>query len=87
MKPVLDGVVISYEVKPEASDRYNADLQKRISQTTWTECRSYYQAGANGKNIVSFPGSAWRLWSLLKKVDFENYICVAGDALEDKKRV
>ncbi|GJJ12715.1 hypothetical protein Clacol_006959 [Clathrus columnatus] len=86
IKPILEGSVKSYEIKAEVADRYNVDLQKRISQMTWTECHNHYQAGENGKNTVTFPGSAFRFWRLLRKADYHNYICIVGnDGVESRK--
>jgi len=48
----------SLEVKREAQDAYNADLQRRLSGSVWNSgCASWY-LNDQGKNTAIWPGSA-----------------------------
>jgi len=45
------------EVKPDATERYNAELQRRLPRTVWASgCRSWYQT-RDGRITALWPGS------------------------------
>ncbi|EGO18695.1 hypothetical protein SERLADRAFT_454280 [Serpula lacrymans var. lacrymans S7.9] len=59
IKPIIKGKMKTLEVKAEATDEYNNWIQKRMQNTVFTECFSYYRGdGRDGpKNIATFPGT------------------------------
>jgi hypothetical protein len=84
MKPVVEGLAKSFEVRHEATDAYNVKLQKTLESSVTQDCRSYYQNGS-GVNYVSFPGSmAWFYW-LLRKVRWENFKSVGAEKWEEAR--
>ncbi|KAF9052924.1 hypothetical protein BJ165DRAFT_819164 [Panaeolus papilionaceus] len=64
MKPVLEGKAKSFEIQDKATDEYNNWLQRRLMNSVWTDCVSYYQAGRNSKTriVATFPGPVTLFW-------------------------
>ncbi len=48
----------SVEVDPGQHDRYNARIQRRLQDTVWHGCTSWY-VDANGHNSTNWPGFTW----------------------------
>ncbi|KAI0314700.1 FAD/NAD-P-binding domain-containing protein [Amylostereum chailletii] len=61
-KPVLDGALAAFEPTAAATDRYNAWLQRRLSNSVWTQCQSWYRVGTEGKIFSTFPGAMALFW-------------------------
>lgn len=58
----VDGAgATSVEVRQEAQDAFNRELQRKLSTTVWNQggCRSWYLDG-NGRNTTLWPGYTWR---------------------------
>ncbi|KIY72027.1 FAD/NAD-binding domain-containing protein [Cylindrobasidium torrendii FP15055 ss-10] len=66
IKPVIDGKITSFAIKPVVCDEYNDWLQGRLQHSVWSECRSYYhRARDNSSKIVAtFPGPVSLFWWL-----------------------
>jgi cation diffusion facilitator CzcD-associated flavoprotein CzcO len=62
------------EVRPEAQDAYNANLQSRMGRTVWNSggCSSWY-LDANGKNTTIYPDFTWRYRRDTHRFDPEAY--------------
>ncbi|KAJ7232037.1 hypothetical protein B0H12DRAFT_1076986 [Mycena haematopus] len=58
VKPILDGVVTTFEVSSEATDRYNNWIQSRLSRSVHMSCASWYRVAGTGKSQASFPVQA-----------------------------
>ncbi|TFK55103.1 FAD/NAD(P)-binding domain-containing protein, partial [Heliocybe sulcata] len=87
MKPVIDGEVKSFEVQSAASDAYNAWLQKRMEDSVWTECNSYYRSDRkHGKVVANFPGTMSLFWWTLRKPRWEDFKVVGGKAWTERRR-
>ncbi|KAJ7645054.1 hypothetical protein DFH06DRAFT_1425707, partial [Mycena polygramma] len=56
VKPILDGLVATFDVTPAATDAYNDVIQARLARSVWVECASWYRAGGEGKVSSIFPG-------------------------------
>ncbi|HEV2034167.1 MAG TPA: NAD(P)/FAD-dependent oxidoreductase [Candidatus Dormibacteraeota bacterium] len=58
------------EVRPEAQEAFNADVQSRLRDTVWNSggCRSWYLTPA-GKNTTIWPGMTWPYVRLLRRFD------------------
>jgi len=56
IKPVLGLRISSFEISQEASDDYNAKIQKMFRGTVFCFCGSWYRVGGDGKNVSIFPG-------------------------------
>ncbi len=64
----------SVDVLPEVEKAHNADLQKRLSRTTWNSgCQSWYLT-EDGFNATMFPGFATQYTRQLAKVRLEDYV-------------
>ena len=63
------------EVRPEAQDRYNERLQRRLAGTVWSRggCRSWY-LDANGRNTTLWPGSSWTFRRRTRRFDPWAYV-------------
>jgi hypothetical protein len=88
MRPVIEGKARSFEVRADVSHAFNDDVQRRLGETTWSSCQSYYRAGINntGKIIATFPGPVARLWYLTRKVRWEDYIGVGAEKWEAERK-
>jgi len=64
IKPIIQGRVKSFEVKPEASKAYNETIQSKLRKTVYTSCLSWYRGGAghNEKIIATYPGFHAQFW-------------------------
>jgi cation diffusion facilitator CzcD-associated flavoprotein CzcO len=64
----------SVEVRADAQERFNAEVQARLAGTVWNAggCQSYY-LDANGKNSTMFPGSTLELRRRLARFDPIDY--------------
>lgn len=65
------------DVRETAQDRFNADLQRRLSRTTWNSgCASWYLT-AKGFNPTMFPGLARQFRNQMEEVALSDYHAVA----------
>jgi hypothetical protein len=64
------------DVKQNAHDQFNHNLQKKLKKTVWQSggCHSWYQ-DAKGNNTTIWPDFTWVYILLLKTFDFKNYNC------------
>jgi cation diffusion facilitator CzcD-associated flavoprotein CzcO len=62
------------EVRPEAQEAWNADLQRAMRGTVWTAggCASWY-IDRTGANTTLWPGYTFRFRRLLRRLDAESY--------------
>jgi cation diffusion facilitator CzcD-associated flavoprotein CzcO len=62
------------DVRREAQDRYNAELQQRMAKTVWATggCTSWYTT-ASGKNTTLWPGFTFQFRKQTQRFDAENY--------------
>lgn len=69
----------SLDVRPEAQNRYNEDIQRRLGSTTWNSgCQSWYLT-EDGFNATMYPGFATQYVNQLKTLDLQDYkITAAG---------
>ena len=72
IKPVLDGVVSSFEVTAEANAEYNNRLQKGVQRGVWNLAQSWYRVDGNGRNCVIFPCRFY----LIQHVLLSAYSCI-----------
>ncbi|KAH9961943.1 FAD/NAD-P-binding domain-containing protein [Russula dissimulans] len=75
LEPVRAGVLTSVAPTDAATDRYNATLQEKLKDSVWSQCASWYRAGADGRGRVihMFPGPLALLWWWLRRVHWEDY--------------
>ncbi|CAF1269684.1 unnamed protein product [Rotaria sp. Silwood1] len=68
----------SIDIKQDVYEKFNENLQLQLKKTVWQKggCRSWYQ-DAKGNNTSIWPDFTWVYILLLKKFDYENYICQA----------
>ncbi|KAF6763939.1 hypothetical protein DFP72DRAFT_873803 [Ephemerocybe angulata] len=87
IKPVLDGSAKSFEVTHEATDEYNAWLDKRLSTAVWSDCLSYYNEldGKKVKNFVNFPGPVALFWWLCRSPRWSAFRAVGAEAWERQR--
>ncbi|KAG6868707.1 hypothetical protein C0993_011645 [Termitomyces sp. T159_Od127] len=86
--PVLAGKAKSFEVKEEATDKYNTWLQNRLARSVWTDCNSYYQAGGQKqtKIIATFPGPVALFWWLTLWPKWNEFVGVGAEAWGAEQR-
>ncbi|WP_082844207.1 flavin-containing monooxygenase [Nocardia salmonicida] len=68
------------EVRRDKQDRYNEQLQKRLTATTWNSgCRSWYLT-EDGFNATMFPGFGTQYVRQLADVDPDDFLFTPADA-------
>lgn len=87
IKPVLSGLVSSFEITETATDSFNAELDKRLSQSVWTGCTSWYRVGHTGKIVSLWPGTFTEFWWRLRTVNWSHYTVVGGEKWVRRRRV
>jgi hypothetical protein len=82
---VRAGVLKSVAPTDGATDRYNDMLQKRLEDSAWSVCASWYRVGGRGRIFSTFPGPLvlFRWW--LRKVRWEDYE-IEGPGAEQWRR-
>lgn len=45
IKPILNGRVNSFELRPSASQAYNEKIQSKLRNTVFSDCFSWYRGG------------------------------------------
>ncbi|WP_026919344.1 flavin-containing monooxygenase [Gordonia shandongensis] len=67
------------DVRADAQERYNRDLQRRLGSTTWNSgCRSWYLTD-DGFNATMFPGFATQYVNQLRRVDLQDFRILVHD--------
>jgi hypothetical protein len=56
VKPILDGLVSTFDVTIHATDTYNDLIQRRLARSVFVECQSWYRTDGDGKVSSAFPG-------------------------------
>ncbi|KAJ7184677.1 hypothetical protein C8R46DRAFT_465199 [Mycena filopes] len=57
VKPILDGLVSTFNVTTRATNAYNDLIQARLARSVFVDCLSWYRTGGEGKVSNIFPGS------------------------------
>jgi cation diffusion facilitator CzcD-associated flavoprotein CzcO len=63
-------------VRPEVEERYDAEIQQRLSHTVWTRCTSWYR-DANGRVATNWPGTMREYDQRTKRFDADAYDVVS----------
>lgn len=87
IEPVIKGTVSSFEVKEEATDKYNDMIQYRLSRSVFTQCVSWYRAGGDGKVSSIFPGPLTLFWWWLRSPVWKDYKAVGAERWVKQRRV
>ncbi|WP_330232432.1 NAD(P)/FAD-dependent oxidoreductase [Nocardia sp. NBC_00508] len=75
------------DVRRDRQDQYNADIQRRLTATTWNSgCRSWYLT-EDGFNATMYPGFASQYVHQLRTVDLDDYVVVEARADQRQRRV
>jgi hypothetical protein len=82
---VRDGALTSVVPTDAATDKYNDMLQERLGNSVWTQCASWYRAGAQGRIFSTFPGPLVLLWWWLRKPRWDDFE-VEGPSAEQWRR-
>ncbi|TVR02503.1 MAG: NAD(P)/FAD-dependent oxidoreductase [Deltaproteobacteria bacterium] len=62
------------DVRQEAQDQWNADLQKRLAGTVWASgCNAWYQS-SHGRNTTLWPGFTWQFRQRTRRFDANAYL-------------
>jgi len=87
IEPVIKGTASSFEVKEEATDKYNDMIQYRLSRSVFTQCVSWYRAGGDGKVSSIFPGPLTLFWWWLRSPVWKDYKAVGAERWVKQRRV
>jgi cation diffusion facilitator CzcD-associated flavoprotein CzcO len=75
LRHLRDRGLATIEVRREAQEAYNAELQRRLQGTVWNAggCRSWY-LDRNGRNSTLWPGSTWSFRTRTRHFRPEDYV-------------
>jgi cation diffusion facilitator CzcD-associated flavoprotein CzcO len=63
------------EVRPEAQDVFQQEIQSRLRATAWMSgCQSFYLS-RNGKTYMMWPGTTVEYWRRTRRFDPAKYLC------------
>jgi hypothetical protein len=57
IKPIVRGLVSTFEVTTGATDAYNEFIHARLARSVFIGCLSWYRSGGDGKVSSIFPGT------------------------------
>jgi hypothetical protein len=77
---VRSGALTSVAPTDAATDKYNDMLQARLQDSVWTQCASWYRAGAQGRIFSTFPGPLILLQWWLRKPQWDDFEVKGPDA-------
>lgn len=81
-----DGALTSVVPTNAATEKYNDMLQERLKNSVWTQCASWYRAGAQGRIFSTFPGPLVLLWWWLRKPRWDDFEVEGPDAEQWRRR-
>ncbi|KDR75986.1 hypothetical protein GALMADRAFT_139748 [Galerina marginata CBS 339.88] len=84
IKPVLERKFLSFDVTPEANNRYNTKLQGMFKDSVFTFCGSWYRAGGSGKNVMVFPSTMILFWWWCRSVVWSDYQVIGPNGRQMK---
>lgn len=85
VKPIVDGLVSSFEVTTEATDAYNNLIQRRLERSVFVECLSWYRTDGEGKVSSIFPGPMLLYGWWVRRPRWSDYIVKAKTAQWEQK--
>ncbi|THH17022.1 hypothetical protein EW146_g3719 [Bondarzewia mesenterica] len=74
IKPVIDNQFASVEPTVHASESYNGHIQRRLAESVFTQCSSWYRVGSGGKIFSMWPGPVTTFWWWTRKVRWSDYL-------------
>ncbi|TVT33245.1 NAD(P)/FAD-dependent oxidoreductase [Amycolatopsis rhizosphaerae] len=66
------GELSCVDVRPEAAGRFDTEVQRRLADSVWSGCSSWYRE-ENGRISTNWPGLVWEYHRRTAKVDFSAY--------------
>ena len=74
------------EVRQEAQDAWNADVQRRMQRTVWNTggCASWY-LDSHGRNTTLWPRTTFKFRELLRSFDPDQYVVPLRDDATTKE--
>jgi hypothetical protein len=73
VKPILDGLVSTFDVTTHATDVYNDLIQRRLARSVFVGCQSWYRTGREGKVSSIFPGPMMLYGWWLRRPRWDDY--------------
>ena len=86
MKPVIERKAQSFEVTESACNKYNEDIQRRLTRTVFPHCSSWYQGG-RGRNAQIFPGPVTMFWLWTLRMRWGDYTAVGAEKFTRERRI
>jgi cation diffusion facilitator CzcD-associated flavoprotein CzcO len=71
---IADGGADAYEVRTEAFEAYDREMQSRLGQSVWASCDSWYRDGA--RITTNWPGMVAEYQARLTQVDWRDLVPV-----------
>lgn len=80
IKPIIAGEFKALKVRDEATKGYNAWIRKRMENTIFLRCFSYYRGDdrKGTRNVATFPGMLALYWWKLREPRWADYEVLEG---------
>ncbi|TCD67926.1 hypothetical protein EIP91_011790 [Steccherinum ochraceum] len=85
LQPVLAQQVSSFEVTHDATNAWNESVQRKLADSVWSACSSWYRVGQTGKNTSIWPGSLTHQWLHLRRPAWSDYRAVEAAEWERRR--
>ena len=69
------------EVRPDAAERYDAEVQRRLAAAVWSDCSSWYREGGGGRITTNWPGTVDEFADRAAHVDWDELVVTSDAAL------
>lgn len=87
IKPVVRNLASSFELKLEEHNKFNKELQRKLSLSVWSGCVSWYRSGYTGKVVSLWPGTMTEFWWKARTPIWSHYKVVGGGKWSRRQRV
>ena len=68
------------DVRPDTQRRYADDVQRRLRDTVWTGCDSWYRRDGDGRIVNNWPGFVTEYVRDTREVDASDYTVLRAAA-------
>ncbi|GAB2993851.1 NAD(P)/FAD-dependent oxidoreductase [Amycolatopsis acidiphila] len=72
LREIAVGRVSCVDVRRDVAERFDAEVQQRLSHSVWSSCRSWYRE-ENGRISTNWPGLVWEYHRRTARADLSAY--------------
>ncbi len=87
VRRIAAGGARTVEVRPDAAERYDAEVQERLAATVWSTCSSWYREGGSGRITTNWPGTVDEFADRAARVDWDALVVTSDAALAGEQEL